>query len=119
MKSTRAPGNSTRTYHYPLVNGDKVDVWYDRRERLWVIQVTDADDCQYGNSDYAHTREVAESRAKVLQHDAEIALNAAAVDMLKALEIALRAPGIHDTDQTTGETYSYWIREAIAKAKVG
>lgn len=41
----------------------------------------------------------------------------AADDMLAALRVALRAPGIHTTDQDTGETFAETIRAAIAKAK--
>jgi hypothetical protein len=36
--------------------------------------------------------------------------------MLAALQCALRAPGIHTTDQETGETFADVIRAAIARA---
>lgn len=40
----------------------------------------------------------------------------AAPDLLAALKTALRAPGIHTTDQETGETFSSVIEAAIQKA---
>lgn len=43
-------------------------------------------------------------------------LFAAAPDMLAALQAALRAPGIQDTDQESGETFATLIQAAIDKA---
>lgn len=43
-------------------------------------------------------------------------LAVAAPELLAALHVALRAPGIHTTDQETGETFADVISAAIAKA---
>jgi len=40
-----------------------------------------------------------------------------APELFAALKVALRAPGIHTTDQETGETFSSVIEAAIAKAE--
>lgn len=50
------------------------------------------------------------------EHEANCHLMAAAPDLLAALRVALRAPGIHTTDQVTGETFAYVIGAAIDKA---
>ena len=48
---------STGTRHE--IYGVVYDIWYDRAERSWVIQVKDHDDNQVGNAQYAATRDLA------------------------------------------------------------
>jgi hypothetical protein len=37
-----------------------IDVWYNRQERSWVVQLKDAEDCQVDSSDYVYTRDEAD-----------------------------------------------------------
>lgn len=41
-----------------------VDMWYNRHERSWVIQVKDEDNCQIGNSVYVHSKQEALNQVK-------------------------------------------------------
>jgi len=33
-----------------------IDMWYNRHERSWVVQVKDEDNCQIGDSAYVHSK---------------------------------------------------------------
>lgn len=42
----------------------KVEVWYDRATRSWVVQRLDADGNQIGTADYVHSKREAQALAK-------------------------------------------------------